>query len=138
MTQIPQTLKKLDFPKSFKAKNENPKKGTKNTEKDENTMSRLESLKAIFEKIDEDTKVLVMPLVEEVIYIEGRLEELKKLPHIRVHPKNPLRQETTAAGKLYKETLQQYSNCVKVLLSTLSRYSQEEEDEFEKWIRENT
>lgn len=99
-------------------------------------MSRLESLKAIFEKIDEDKKEVIQPMLEEVIYLEERLAELKRIPHIRVHPTNPHRQEATPAGKQYKETLQQYGNCIKILLSTLSRYTQEEEDEFDRWIRE--
>jgi flagellar biosynthesis chaperone FliJ len=101
-------------------------------------MNRLETLQNIFAKIDEDKKEVVQPLLEQVVYLEGRLEELKQLPHIRVHPKNPLRQEVTAAGKQYKEFLQQYNNCIKVLLSALSRYTQEEEDEFDKWIREQS
>lgn len=98
---------------------------------------RLESLKAIFEKVDADKAAVVSPLLPQVVFMEQRLEELKKVPHIRIHPKNPERQEITAAGKQYKETMQSYNNCLKILLSTLGRYSQEEADEFDKWLEQN-
>ena len=68
---------------------------------------------------------------------KDRLESLLKVPHIRIHPDNPARQEITAAGKQYKELMQSYLNAIKVLQSTLSRYSVEEEDAFDKWINEN-
>ena len=98
---------------------------------------RLESLKAIFEKVDADKAAVVSPLLPQVVFMEQRLDELRKFPHIRIHPKNPARQEITAAGKQYKEVMQQYANTIKILLSTLGRYSQEEADEFDKWLEEN-
>lgn len=100
------------------------------------SVERLESLKAIFEKVDADKAAVISPLLPQVVFMEQRLEELKKVPHIRIHPKNPARQEITAAGKQYKETMQAYNNCLKILLSTLGRYSQEEADEFDKWLEE--
>lgn len=101
-------------------------------------MSRLDDLKAIFAKVDEDKAAVISPLLPQVVFMEERLEDLRQLPHIRVHPKNPARQEITAAGKQYKETMQAYLNAVKVLQSTLSRYSVEEQDAFDKWLEENS
>lgn len=98
---------------------------------------RLESLKAIFEKVDEDKAAVVSPLLPQVVFIEQRLEELRQLPHIRIHPKNPARQEITAAGKQYKELMQSYLNAIKVLQMTLSRYSVEEKDAFDEWLEQN-
>ena len=100
-------------------------------------MSRLEQLQAIFEKVDEDKSAVIRPLLPQVVFIEQRLEELRQLPHLRVHPSNPARQEITAAGKQYKELMQSYLNSIKVLQMTLSRYSVEEQDEFDKWFEEN-
>lgn len=100
-------------------------------------MTRLEELQAIFENVDEDKAAVVNPLLPQVVFMEQRLDELKRLPHIRIHPKNTARQEITAAGKQYKELMQSYNNCLKILLSTLGRYSQEEADEFDKWLEEN-
>ena len=98
---------------------------------------RLESLKAIFEKVDADKAAVVSPLLPQVVFMEQRLDELRKVPHIRIHPKNPARQEITAAGKQYKELMQSYLNAVKVLQMTLSRYSVEEKDAFDEWLEQN-
>lgn len=103
-----------------------------------NSGERLESLKAIFEKVDADKAAVVSPLLPQVVFMEQRLEELRKVPHIRIHPKNPARQEITAAGKQYKELMQSYLNAVKVLQMTLSRYSVEEKDAFDEWLEANT
>lgn len=54
-------------------------------------------------------------LLEEKAFLETRLEELRKLPFIKVNPKNPVQQKTTPAGKQYKELLQQYINLIKAL-----------------------
>ena len=98
---------------------------------------RLESLKAIFEKVDADKAEVISPLLPQVVFMEQRLEELKKVPHLRIHPKNPARQEITAAGKQYKELMQSYLNAVKVLQMTLSRYSVDEKDAFDEWLEQN-
>lgn len=97
---------------------------------------RLKELQSIFEKVDEDKRTVIQPLLSEVVYLEERLRELKTYPHIRIHPRNPARQEITPAGKQYKETMQTYVNAIKVLQTTLGRYTQEDEDEFEKWMRD--
>lgn len=99
-------------------------------------MTRLEELQTIFEKVDKDKASVIAPLLPQVVFMEQRLDELCKVPHIRIHPKNPARQEITAAGKQYKEYLQQYTNAIKVLQMTLSRYSVEEQDAFDLWLQE--
>ena len=53
---------------------------------------RLNELKAIFEKVDADKAAVVAPLLPQVVFIEERLEALRAVPHIRIHPKNPERQ----------------------------------------------
>ena len=78
-------------------------------------MTRAEEL----HKIIGDNKVLY-PLADEVIFIEERLAELKKLPFIRFNPNNPYQQKVTPAHKAYKELLQQYTNCIKVLDKAVS------------------
>lgn len=95
---------------------------------------RLEELKAIFEKVDQDKSKVIAPILEEVVFMETRLKELRALPQIRVHRKDPQRQEATPASKQYKETMQAYLNAVKVLQMTLSRNTQEEVDAFDAWL----
>lgn len=98
---------------------------------------RLAALRAIFEKVDPDKAAVIEPLLPQVVFIEERLESLRAVPHIRIHPKNPARQEITAAGKQYKEYMQSYLNAVKVLQMTLNRYSVEEKDAFDEWLEQN-
>lgn len=55
------------------------------------------------------------PLIEDVLSMEERLQELRKLPFIIVHPTDPTKQKTTPAGKQYKELMQQYILALKAL-----------------------
>ena len=100
-------------------------------------MTRLEELESIFDKVDADKAAVIAPLLPQVVFLEERLEALRALPHIRVHPNNPARQEITAAGKQYKELMQSYLNAVKVLQMTLGRYAVEEKDAFDEWLEQN-
>lgn len=84
-------------------------------------MSRLEELTAIAEKLDADKRTAVNPLLIDIVFMENRLADLRKLPHLRIHPKNPERQQVTAAGKQYKETMQSYLNALKVVLTAINR-----------------
>lgn len=99
-------------------------------------MKRIEKLRKIFENVDEDKREVIEPLLDDVIFIENRLAELRKLPMIRVHPKNPARQETTPAGKQYKEYMQSYLNALKVLQTTLYRAGETGESPLIKALRE--
>lgn len=99
-------------------------------------MKRIERLKEIFEGVAEDKRDVIMPLLDEVIFIEGRLAELRKLPMLRIHPKNRARQEITAAGKQYKEYMQSYLNAIKVLEMTLYRAGETGESPLLKQLKE--
>lgn len=97
---------------------------------------RLAELKEIFKDIDGNMFKVIAPLLPEVAFVEKRLVELRGLPHLRVHPSNPARQEVTAAGKQYKELLQQYANYIKILQTTLYRGGGEGDDALEKMLSE--
>lgn len=47
-----------------------------------------------------------------------------------------MRQRTTPAAKLYKDFLQQHTNCIKTLATVLNRYSPEEESPLRQWLNE--
>ena len=99
-------------------------------------MTRFERLKEIVSKVDADKAEVIEPLLTDIIFMEERLEELRKLPQLRVSPKDNSIQQVTAAGKQYKETMQAYLNALKVVQTTLSRFAVEEDDEFDKWLAE--
>lgn len=102
-------------------------------------MTRCEELLAL---LPEDSKELVSDVVDEVVFLEERLTELKLLPFIQVHPQDATKQRSTPAAKQYKEFLQQYINCIKVIESVIYRDKRLEGDEVEesplrKWFKEN-
>ena len=99
-------------------------------------MSRYETLVAIFDTIEENKKEVIQPILTEVVFMEQRLDELRALPHIRIHPKDKSRQEITPAGKQYKETMQAYLNAVKVLLTALYRVDSSAADELLEKLKE--
>lgn len=101
-------------------------------------MSRREEL---MDLIPEDFKDLVTDIVDEVVFLEGKLVELKRLPFIQVHPSDPDVQRNTPAGKQYKEFLQQYINCIKVIEGVIYRDKRLEGEEAEesplrKWFKQ--
>ena len=102
-------------------------------------MSRKNELLAL---ISEDAKELVGSVIDEIVFLEDRLTELKKLPFIQVHPQDPSKQRNTPASKMYKEFLQQYINCIKMIEYVIYKDKRLEGDEVEdsplrKWFKEH-
>ena len=89
----------------------------------------------IFKNVDENIKVLTLNMIDEYLFVEEKLQGLKKYPFIAINPKNPLQQRQTAAGKQYKEFLQQKTNIFKSLCSVLNRNSVEEESPLRQYIK---
>lgn len=83
---------------------------------------------------DED-KIILVPLIDETVFLENRLEDLKKLPFIKIDAKNPMRQKSTPAQKQYKELLQQYTNIIKVLTRATGHDEGDEESPLRKWVK---
>ena len=102
-------------------------------------MSRKEEL---LKYVGEDLNELVTNLVDEMLFLEGKLAELKQYPFLQVHPKDASVQRATPAAKQYKEFLQQYNNCIKIIEGIIYRDKRLEGEEVEetplrKWFREN-
>ena len=91
-------------------------------------MARRDELLAI---VPDDAMELVTSVIDDVIFLEERLEELKKLPFIEVNSKNAMKQRSTPAAKQYKEFLQQYINCIKMIEGIIYRDKRLEGDEVE-------
>lgn len=89
----------------------------------------------ILNLIDHDP--VLSPLVEDMIDLEEQLEQLRKLPKIKVHPKDPSRQRTTPAAKLYKECLQQYTNIIRILMRATGTDMEDEESPLRKWFNDH-
>ena len=98
--------------------------------------------KELVELIPEDSLELVTSVIDDVIFLEDRLTELKQLPFIEVNPKNPMKQRSTPASKLYKEFLQQYINCIKMIEYVIYKEKrldgdEETESPLREWFRKN-
>ena len=102
-------------------------------------MARRDELEGI---VPSDSLELVDKVLNDIVFLETQLEQLKKLPFIEVNPKNPFKQRPTPAAKQYKEFLQQYINCIKVLEYIVYKDKRLEGDEAEesplrKWFNEH-
>ena len=86
--------------------------------------------------IDEGKKAIVSNLIDEAVYLEGQLAELKKYPFIKFHPKNPNLQKITAAGKQYREFLQTYTNIMDKLAKVYGKDEGEEESPLRAAVKE--
>ena len=102
--------------------------------------NRREEILAI---VPNESKDLVIEVIDEVIFLENKLSKLKTLPFIEINPQNPMKQRNTPAAKLYKEFLQQYINCIKVIENVVYRDKRLEGDDIEesplrKWFNAHT
>lgn len=84
-------------------------------------MDRREQLRGYFANVDEDKRSIAFDTIDEYLFFLDRIEELRKLPYIRVHPKDPTRQELTPAAKLIREYSQAVDSKRKTLLTILYR-----------------
>lgn len=96
---------------------------------------RKEELLKVFDQVD-DAKDIILPLIDDVVFLEGQLEDLRKLPFIRISKQDPSLQKATPAAKLYKELLQQYNNCIKILTGVLRKDSAEEDSPLRAFLQE--
>ena len=100
------------------------------------TQKRLAELNELFIDVEENEKKLVDKLLGEVVFLEEQMTELKAMPFINVHPKNPALMKTTPAAKLYKECSQSYMNAVRILLSILRKVEASAQDELLRRLEE--
>lgn len=90
----------------------------------------------IFESADEAERKLVDRMIDEVIYLEEQMTELKRLPFVAVNPKNPMQQKSTPAAKIYKDCMSQYANAVRILINVLRKTETSAQDELMKRLEE--
>ena len=86
-------------------------------------------------KIVGNSSELMERLVDEVVFMETQLEYYRSLPQIRVNKEKPEIQRATPAAKLYKETLQQYTNCVKIIAKCAGNDADDDESPLRKWAK---
>ena len=98
-------------------------------------MDRKNELTQIIIKTGGDNEAKARQLIDEIVFIEQQLVDLKKYPFIAVNPKNPAQQKATPASKQYKELLQQYNNSLRLLFRLSGELGEaDEESPLRKWI----
>lgn len=98
-------------------------------------ITRYEELAKLCESLDESTQKIVGRVIGEIVFIEDQLDDLRKLPFIEVNPKNVSQQRSTPAAKQYKEFLQQYNNCIKIILSALGKIENAETSPLREYLQ---
>lgn len=83
----------------------------------------------------ENDRLIIIPLLDEMLFLENRMEQLKELPFIQVHPEDPMKQRATPAAKQYKELLQQYANIIKVVSKRDDGKDADEESPLRQWVK---
>lgn len=76
-----------------------------------------ETLVGYFEAVDEDKRAFALDTIDEYLFFKNKIEELKRLPLIRISKTNPAKQQLTPAAKLIKE----YSQVMDAKRGTLLR-----------------
>ena len=99
-------------------------------------MSRKDDLEKIVYKNGSDNNIKAARLIEEIIFLEFQMQDLRALPFIKVNPKNPMQQKATPAAKMYKETLQQYNNSLRLLFRLTGDMGEsDEESPLRRWVQ---
>ena len=90
-------------------------------------MDKKKRLKELNDFVGKDKVIFLHNLIDDIIYMEERLEELKKLPFIRVNPKDKEQQKKTESSKLYLSVMAQYTQDLKALSYMAGKTGEEEE-----------
>ena len=83
----------------------------------------------------DDDQVIFGKLVGEYVHLEQRMDELLRLPQIKVHPDDPSLQKATPAHKQYKELLQQYTNIAKILGRLTGTDDEDDDSPLRAWAK---
>lgn len=93
-------------------------------------------LQSILAQYGEKAEIEARQLIDEIVFIENELIHRKTMPFIVVNPQNPAIQKTTPAFKQYRELLQQYNNCLRMLVKIAGDVTEgEAESPLQKWVK---
>jgi len=110
------------------------------TEKCEVFQRERERLQEIFRKVNPDKADLVDGLIQDAAFLKAENAELRrqmeKTGMVEFHPTNPSLQRTIEAAKQYLKNVNSYAVIVKTLNGVLMKDVVEDEDEFDKFLRE--
>ena len=91
-------------------------------------MERKEEILSFINNDNTKSVKLIGEIIDDFVFLEDQLKELRKLPQIMVNKENPALQKITPAAKLYKDYLIQYSNLIKIILSAIEEEVTDSDD----------
>lgn len=95
----------------------------------------MERREELLKLVNDSNADVITPLIDKMLFLEGQLEKLEKLPMIKVHPENPEIQKATPAAKQYREFLQQYTNIIKVVSHATGNDNTEQDSPLRAWAK---
>ena len=98
-------------------------------------MDRKTQIFEYLKKIRPDDVCVLSPLISEMVFLEEKIEELKKFPFIEEHPSGNGKTRSTDAYKQYKELLQQYNNVVKTVVVKTGMDGEDEESPLRAYMK---
>ena len=98
-------------------------------------MDRKQQIIEYLKKIRPDDVDILSPLISEMVFLEEKLESLKKFPMIEEHPSGNGKTRSTDAFKQYKEFLQQYNNVVKTIIIKTGVDGEDEESPLRAYMK---
>ena len=94
-------------------------------------MNRKEEVLDICKALDVKTLKLIDPLIDQLVFLEGKLNYLKTLPFIIVKPGDETKQKVTPAYKQYKDL-----NALKVVNGALGIESETVESPLRQYMEQ--
>ena len=91
--------------------------------------------KELYDLVGND--IMMTRVIDEMLLLEERMDQVKNLPFIRIHPEDPTKQKATPAAKIYRELLQQYTNIIRIMMKATGTDEHDEESPLRKWFKNN-
>ncbi len=101
-------------------------------------MQKMDKKEELINYICNGKKELIETLVDEFLFLDDKLQKLKRLPFIKFNPENPYQQKITPAARQYKELLQQYTNVYKILSASVEGDGGRQDSPLRTYYRERT
>ena len=104
-----------------------------------NDIYKTKRTKELNEYVGVENEKYLSKLIDEIVLMEIKMDELKKIPFLTFNPNNPQEQKKTDAAKLYLSILAQYTQDIKSLSFLASKVKSDEQDDslLKNWLVNN-
>ncbi|WP_274363724.1 hypothetical protein [Paenibacillus thermotolerans] len=109
-------------------------------EKNEAFQKELAKLREVFAKVEPEKADLVDGLILDAAFLKAEnhvlRQAMEKTGMVEIHPTNPRLQRQVEAAKQYLKNVNSYAVVIKTLNGVLMKNVIEDDDEFDKFMRE--